>query len=195
MFLFKSSTLNVLQEGEISADLFTFHEAVSQLQLLEEEVLDSHTSLAQLGPQWMELDRVLLAMTNDVDYDQDGEISNSCSHHSSQNKQLDDCENVVQSVLEIQTCITFETIGTMFTLKTILQIGRPMDIKIIPQIRNPGISKNIPYISRNLSLKFICHISTVLHPNESTSVVLEVTAQLRTSGSTEKTCSKILTNI
>jgi hypothetical protein len=26
-------------------------------------------------------------------------------------------------------------------------------------------------------------------------VVLEVTAQLRTSGSTEKTCSKILTNI
>jgi kinesin family protein 2/24 len=76
----------VLQEGEISADLFTFHEAVSQLQLLEEEVLDSHTSLAQMIPQWMELDRALLAMTNDVDYDQDGEICSSCNHHSSKKK-------------------------------------------------------------------------------------------------------------
>lgn len=63
--------LRSLNEGEISADLFTFHEAVSQLQLLEEEVLDSHTSVAQAMPQWMELDRALLAMTNDVDYDQD----------------------------------------------------------------------------------------------------------------------------
>jgi ABC-type uncharacterized transport system YnjBCD substrate-binding protein len=73
----------VLQEGEISADLFTFHEAVSQLQLLEEEVLDSHTSVAEMGPQWTELDHALLAMTNDVDYDQDGEVP---SHHSTKNK-------------------------------------------------------------------------------------------------------------
>jgi kinesin family protein 2/24 len=73
----------VLQAGEISADLFTFHEAVSQLQILEEEVLDSHMGVAQLGPQWIELDRALLAMTNDVDYDQDGEIHCGCNHHSS----------------------------------------------------------------------------------------------------------------
>lgn len=64
----------MLQEGEISADLFTFHEAVSQLQLLEEEVLDSHANVVELGPQWTELDHALLAMTNDVDYDQDGEV-------------------------------------------------------------------------------------------------------------------------
>jgi kinesin family protein 2/24 len=64
----------VLQEGEISADLFTFHEAVSQLQLLEEEVLDTHTSVAEMEPQWSELNHALLAMTNDVDYDQDGEF-------------------------------------------------------------------------------------------------------------------------
>jgi kinesin family protein 2/24 len=86
----------VLQEGEISADLFTFHEAVSQLQLLEEEVLDSHTSLAQMMPQWMELARALLAMTTDVDYDQDGEICSSCNHHSSKKKkQLDGSENII----------------------------------------------------------------------------------------------------
>jgi hypothetical protein len=66
--------VNVLQEGEISADLFTFHEAVSQLQLLEEEVLDSHAGIAEMGPRWAELDHALLAMTNDVDYDQDGKV-------------------------------------------------------------------------------------------------------------------------
>lgn len=69
--------MKILQEGEISADLFTFHEAVSQLQLLEEEVVDTHTSLAELAPQWTELDHALLAMTNDVDYDQDGKINTS----------------------------------------------------------------------------------------------------------------------
>jgi uncharacterized paraquat-inducible protein A len=85
--------VNVLQEGEISADLFTFHEAVSQLQLLEEEVLDAHTSLAEMGPLWTGHDHALLAMTNDVDYDQDGEITNSCNHCSSQNKQPHGCRN------------------------------------------------------------------------------------------------------
>ena len=87
----------MLQEGEISADLFTFHEAVSQLQLLEEEVLDSHTSLAQMMPQWMELDRALLAMTNDVDYDQEGEIRSICNHHCSKKKkkQLDGSESLL----------------------------------------------------------------------------------------------------
>jgi len=135
-----SSTLCMLQEGEISADLFTFHEAVSQLQLLEEEVLDSHTSLAQMMPQWMELDRALLAMTNDVDYDQDGEMCSSCNHYSSQKNRLDGSENIIQSVLDIQTCVTFKTIGRMFTLKTVPPVGKYMDVKIIPQIRNPTIS-------------------------------------------------------
>jgi hypothetical protein len=74
--------VNVLQEGEISADLFTFHEAVSQLQLLEEEVLDAHASLAEMGPLWTGHDHALLAMTNDVDYDQDGEITNRCNQCS-----------------------------------------------------------------------------------------------------------------
>jgi hypothetical protein len=85
--------MSVLQEGEISADLFTFHEAVSQLQLLEEEVLDAHTSLAEMGPLWTGHDHALLAMTNDVDYDQDGEITDSCDLHSTHNKQLHGCRN------------------------------------------------------------------------------------------------------
>ena len=128
----------VLQEGEISADLFTFHEAVSQLQLLEEEVLDSHTSLAQMMPQWMELDRALLAMTNDVDYDQDGEICSICNRHCSQKQQLDGSENVIRSVLDVQTCVTFKTIDRTFSLKTVPPVGKSMDVKIIPQIRIPG---------------------------------------------------------
>ena len=153
----------MLQEGEISADLFTFHEAVSQLQLLEEEVLDSHTSLAQAMPQWMELDRALLAMTNDVDYDQDGEICSGCSHHCSQKKkkQLGGSENI-RSVLEIQTCVTFKTIGRMFTMTTVPPVGKSMDIKIIPQIGIPGTSTDIPHIGEIWHQNFICQISTIL---------------------------------
>ena len=75
-----------LQEGEISADLFTFHEAVSQLQLLEDEVLDSHSNLVEVGPHWLELDQALLTMTHDVDYDQDGESNNNQNYSAS--KQL-----------------------------------------------------------------------------------------------------------
>jgi hypothetical protein len=62
--------LQPLNEGEISADLFTFNKTVSELQLLKEELLCSHTRVAEMGPQWTELDHVLLAMTNDVGCDQ-----------------------------------------------------------------------------------------------------------------------------
>lgn len=103
------TTVDVLQEGEISADLFTFHEAVSQLQLLEEEVLDAHTSLAEMGPMWTGHDHALLAMTNDVDYDQDGEIANSCIHCSTQNKQLQGCRRCWLWELEQSCCNPFLT--------------------------------------------------------------------------------------
>jgi len=148
----------VLQEGEISADLFTFHEAVSQLQLLEEEVLDSHTSVAQAMPQWMELDRALLAMTNDVDYDQDGEICSSCNDHCSKKKggvggwrgvSFDGSADIIRSVLEVHSCVIFKTIGRMFTVKTIPRVGKSMDVKIIPQIRILGTFGDILYIGEN----------------------------------------------
>jgi hypothetical protein len=48
---------------------------------------------------------------------------------------------IVQSALEMGTCVTFQTIGRIFAFKTIPQIGRHMDVKIIPEIiRNRGTS-------------------------------------------------------
>lgn len=61
-----------LQEGELSADLYNFHEAVSQLQEQEDEMLDKHKSLLEAGQKWLQKDKHLLAMTKNVDYDQDG---------------------------------------------------------------------------------------------------------------------------
>lgn len=66
------ATLRSLNEGELSADLLTFHEAVSQLQLQEEELLDSHKALVtELIPEWRDRHARLHAMTRNVDYDQD----------------------------------------------------------------------------------------------------------------------------
>jgi hypothetical protein len=103
--------VNVLQEGEISADLFTFHEAVSQLQLLEEEVLDSHASLAEMGPLWTGHDHALLAMTNDVDYDQDGEITISCNHRTTQNEQFHGCRKYCRNCLHIGIVIAVKNLA------------------------------------------------------------------------------------
>jgi len=64
--------LRSLNEGELSADLYTFHEAVSHLQEVEDEVLESHKNIIDCSRRWQELDANLLSMTNDVDYDQDG---------------------------------------------------------------------------------------------------------------------------
>jgi hypothetical protein len=111
------SAVNLLQEGEISADLFTFHEAVSQLQLLEEEVLDAHASLAEMGPLWTGQDNTLLAMTNDVDYDQDGEFTNSCSHRIIQKERLCGCRKCC-TISRIITAIALKNIGRSLALET-----------------------------------------------------------------------------
>ncbi|GLG97913.1 Kinesin-like protein [Gryllus bimaculatus] len=64
--------LRSLNAGEITPDLYTFHEAVSQLQQLEDEVLDAHKNVmeAQDG-RWKDIDASLFALTHEVDYDQD----------------------------------------------------------------------------------------------------------------------------
>ncbi|GFX16064.1 kinesin-like protein KIF2A [Trichonephila clavipes] len=58
-------------EGELSADLYSFHEAISHVQELEEEVLDSHKAVIEASEKWFNRDNILLAMSNDVDYDVD----------------------------------------------------------------------------------------------------------------------------
>ena len=58
----------------VSRTLLTFQESVAHLQLLEEEVVENHKNLVDNMEKWLEQDASLLAMTNEVDYDQDGEI-------------------------------------------------------------------------------------------------------------------------
>lgn len=88
------------QEEEVSPQLFTFHEAVSQLVEMEEQVLEDHRAVFQVfititscvilsnilrsinddvdaprgwqeSIRWLEDEKVLLEMTEEVDYDVD----------------------------------------------------------------------------------------------------------------------------
>merc|ERR1712228_549550 len=63
--------LRSLNDGECSADWYNFQESLAQLQVLEEEVVDSHRKLLDNLDGWVRQDTALLEMTNDVDYDQD----------------------------------------------------------------------------------------------------------------------------
>jgi kinesin family protein 2/24 len=63
--------LRSLNEGELSADWYNFQEAISHLQTLEEELVESHRTTIVGMQQWTKDDLSLLNMTNEVDYDQD----------------------------------------------------------------------------------------------------------------------------
>lgn len=63
--------LRSLNEGELSADWYNFQEAISHLQALEDELVESHRGTIQNMLRWTKDDASLLAMTNEVDYDQD----------------------------------------------------------------------------------------------------------------------------
>ena len=65
--------LRSLNDGECSADWYNFQESLAQLQVLEEDVVDSHKKLLTGLENWVQQDAILLTMTNEVDYDQDGE--------------------------------------------------------------------------------------------------------------------------
>ncbi|KAM9857997.1 kinesin-like protein KIF2A [Aulostomus maculatus] len=56
-------------EEEVSPQLFTFHEAVSQLVEMEEQVIEDHRAVFQESIRWLEDEKVLLEMTDEVDYD------------------------------------------------------------------------------------------------------------------------------
>ncbi|XP_011614174.1 kinesin-like protein KIF2A isoform X2 [Takifugu rubripes] len=56
-------------EEEVSPQLFTFHEVVSQLVEMEEQVLEDHRAVFQESIRWLEDEKMLLEMTEEVDYD------------------------------------------------------------------------------------------------------------------------------
>ena len=69
--------LRNLNDGECSADWYQFQESVAHLQQLEEEVVETHKTILDSMEHWLQQDALLLEMTNEVDYDQDGESSAS----------------------------------------------------------------------------------------------------------------------
>uniref|UniRef100_A0A8B9EJQ1 Kinesin-like protein n=1 Tax=Anser cygnoides TaxID=8845 RepID=A0A8B9EJQ1_ANSCY len=58
-------------EEEVSPQLFTFHEAVSQMVEMEEQVVEDHRDVFQESIRWLEDEKALLEMTEEVDYDVD----------------------------------------------------------------------------------------------------------------------------
>jgi kinesin family member 2/24 len=61
-----------MQEGDMSAEMYTFHEAIDEMQRAEEEVLDNHKAISDYLQHALQRCAQLLALTRDVDYDQDG---------------------------------------------------------------------------------------------------------------------------
>jgi kinesin family protein 2/24 len=56
-------------EDEVTDELLTFHEAVYQMQEQEEELIDYHHQITEQSAKWLEKDRQLLKLTENVDYD------------------------------------------------------------------------------------------------------------------------------
>ena len=66
--------LRNLNGGEWSQDWFGFQESVAQLQQMEEELVETHRNVLEDMKVWSKQDSTLLELTNQVDYDQDGEL-------------------------------------------------------------------------------------------------------------------------
>lgn len=65
------AALRSLNEKELSAELYTFHEAVSQLQEIEDEVLDNHKAFIEMQHHWLQRSVEIQKRTKEVDFDQD----------------------------------------------------------------------------------------------------------------------------
>ncbi|XP_026739400.1 kinesin-like protein Klp10A isoform X1 [Trichoplusia ni] len=63
--------LRDLNEGDMSAEMYTFHEAIDEMQRAEEEVLDNHKAISDYLQHALQRCNQLLGITRDVDYDQD----------------------------------------------------------------------------------------------------------------------------
>ncbi|KAI5645081.1 kinesin motor domain-containing protein [Phthorimaea operculella] len=71
--------LRSLNEGDMSAEMYTFHEAIDELQKAEEEMLDNHKAVSDYLQHALQRCNQLLALTRDVDYDQDA-VSDYLQH-------------------------------------------------------------------------------------------------------------------
>ena len=60
------------KEEEISAEMYSFHEAAFRLQEMEEDVVDSHKILLNTLPRWQESVGSLFATTDRIDFDVEG---------------------------------------------------------------------------------------------------------------------------
>ncbi|XP_053203017.1 kinesin-like protein KIF2A isoform X2 [Panonychus citri] len=60
---------------DLPDDLYNFHETLSHLQELEDEILDIHKTFVETLPQWSSSHLQLLKMTADVDYDVDSYVA------------------------------------------------------------------------------------------------------------------------
>ncbi|XP_063375432.1 kinesin-like protein Klp10A isoform X2 [Cydia amplana] len=63
--------LRSLNEGDMSAEMYNFHEAISELQRAEDEVLDNHKAISDYMQHAQQRCMQLLQLTRAVDYDQD----------------------------------------------------------------------------------------------------------------------------
>ncbi|CAG7815852.1 unnamed protein product, partial [Allacma fusca] len=63
--------LRSLNEGEMSGDMLTFHEAISKLQEAEEDMVEYHKLVMDSNNRWLQQDKYLLDRTNQVEYDQE----------------------------------------------------------------------------------------------------------------------------
>jgi len=97
--------LRSLNDGECSADWYNFQESVAHLQLLEEEVVESHKNLLDNMEHWMQQDASLLAMTNEVDYDQDAYAQQLEDMIAEKQEQL---AALKERVVNFRTCLNDE---------------------------------------------------------------------------------------
>lgn len=56
----------------MSGEMLTFCEAVSKLQEAEEDMVEFHRRIYESQTAWSHTDKILLTMTNQVEYDQEG---------------------------------------------------------------------------------------------------------------------------
>lgn len=60
------------EEEELSAELYSFHEAAFRLQEMEEDVVEGHRSLLENFPKWHQTIAKLSELPDQLDFDLEG---------------------------------------------------------------------------------------------------------------------------